>query len=47
MENIINSAFSKGGEVVDLDSKGIKDADFIYLLSKETKKVDYLNLCTY
>ena len=45
MEKIIDSAFN-GSEIV-LDYKGIQDADFIYLLSKETKKVEYLNLRTY
>ena len=47
MEKNIDSAFSEDGSRIDLDNKGIKDADFVYLLSKETKKVETLNLCTY
>ena len=47
MGNKINLAFRKDGKAVALDSKGIQDADFIYLLSKETKKVASLNLGTY
>ena len=39
MESIIDSAFSEDGSYIDLQNKGIQDADFIYLLSKETKKV--------
>ena len=47
MGNKINSAFSNDGKTVDLNYKGIQDADFICLLSKETKKVEILNLRTY
>ena len=47
MENTINSSFINDGKEVNLRKKGIQDADFVYLLSKETKKVDILNLCTY
>ena len=48
MIEIIDAAFLKNnGEAVELRSKGIQDASFIYLLTKETKKVVKLNLCTY
>ena len=47
MEKIIDSAFSEDGEDVYLASKGIQDAGFIYLLSKETKKIPKLYLGTY
>ena len=39
MEKNIDSAFSEDGSEIDLARKGIKDADFVYLLSKEMKKV--------
>ena len=47
MKQIIDSAFNKDGKKIILYNEGIQDADFIYLLSKETNKVDRLGLRTY
>ena len=48
MNQLIDDAFIKNeGKYVLLYSQGIDDADFKYLLGKETNKIENLNLGTY
>ena len=48
MNKIIDEAFSKTeGKHVTILKQGIKDADFHYMLTKNTNKIESINLCKY
>ena len=48
MKDIIDFVFEKiKAFKINLEAKQIEDNDFKYLLTKETNKIEVLNLCNY